>query len=255
MEQSLSAPSPSNSSNRKVKRWVMTRFTFLFGPSGSASWPSRPAQSPSFSCRRSPNRSKPRDSGEGPLAAAFHASGSRAHDLRVRARQIPPERGGDSAGAGRAEAPAAVGGRPSGKIWRDVVCSSLVVVLVVTAALLVAVIYDGVALAAGAWVAPASEKMRADPLPGDAKTLQLGEKVATVNCVPCHGSHFKGDGPVATTLNPRPADWTSTRVQDQTDGELFWKISAGRGAMPSWKHLSEKERWAVVRFIKSLRAS
>lgn len=175
----------------------MTRFTFLSGPSGSASWPSRPTRSPSFRCQRSSNRSKS---------------------------------------------------------WRDVVCSSPVVPVVATAALLVAAISHGVARAAGAWVAPASEKTRPDPLPGDARTLDLGEKVAKVNCVPCHGSHFKGDGPAATTLNPRPADWTSKRVQDQTDGELFWKISAGRGAMPSWKHLSEKERWAVVRFIKSLRA-
>ena len=131
---------------------------------------------------------------------------------------------------------------------------SLVVVLVTTAALLVAAAHGGVALAAGAWVAPASEKTRADPLPSDAETLALGEKVAQVNCVPCHGSHFKGDGPAATTLTPRPADWTSARVQNQSDGELFWKISEGRGAMPSWNHLSEKERWAVIRFIKSLRA-
>ena len=138
------------------------------------------------------------------------------------------------------------------KMWRAVVCSSLVVALVTTALLLAAVIHDGVALAA--WETPASEKARRDPLPSDAKTLELGERVAKVNCAPCHGSHFKGDGPAGATLSPKPADWTSTRVQDQTDGELFWKISEGRGAMPSWKHLSEKERWAVVRFIKSLRA-
>ncbi len=127
--------------------------------------------------------------------------------------------------------------------------------IVATAALLVAAIYDGVALATEAWVAPASEKARMDPLPRDANTLALGEKVAKANCAPCHGSHFKGDGPAATTLNPKPADWTSARVQHQTDGELFWKISAGRGAMPSWKHLSENERWAVIRFIKSLKAT
>ena len=72
------------------------------------------------------------------------------------------------------------------------------------------------------------------------------------NCVPCHGETFKGNGPAAIALNPKPADWTSPRVQDQGDGELFWKISTGRGAMPSWKHLPERERWAVLRFIKTL---
>ncbi len=78
--------------------------------------------------------------------------------------------------------------------------------------------------------------------------------MAGANCRPCHGPRFKGDGPAAIALNPKPADWTSARVQGQTDRELFWKISTGRGAMPPWKHLSEKERWAVIRFIKSLKS-
>jgi mono/diheme cytochrome c family protein len=114
------------------------------------------------------------------------------------------------------------------------------------------VLLGSAALAQGPWVAPASEKSRKSPLPADAKTLELGARVAQVNCVPCHGQRFKGDGPAAAALNPKPADWTSPRVQDQTDGELFWKISHGRGAMPPWNNLPERERWAVVRFIKSL---
>jgi mono/diheme cytochrome c family protein len=48
------------------------------------------------------------------------------------------------------------------------------------------------------------------------------------------------------------ADWTSKKVQVESDGEIFWKISTGRGAMPSWKHLPEAERWALVRYIRSL---
>jgi hypothetical protein len=42
-------------------------------------------------------------------------------------------------------------------------------------------------------------------------------------------------------------------VQGQTDGELFWKISNGRGAMPPWKHLPEMERWRIVNYIRYLR--
>jgi mono/diheme cytochrome c family protein len=63
----------------------------------------------------------------------------------------------------------------------------------------------------------------------------------------------KGDGAAAAALNPKPADWTSGRVQDEADGELFWKISTGRGAMPPWKHLPENDRWAVLRYIRSLK--
>lgn len=110
-----------------------------------------------------------------------------------------------------------------------------------------------VALAQTPWVAPAIEKEKKNPLPADEKTIAQGEKVAKANCVPCHGATGKGDGAAAAALNPKPADWTSSRVREETDGELFWKISNGRGAMPPWKHLPENDRWAVVRYIRSLK--
>jgi mono/diheme cytochrome c family protein len=56
----------------------------------------------------------------------------------------------------------------------------------------------------------------------------------------------------AVALNPKPADWTSAKVQSESDGEIFWKISNGRGAMPPWKHLAENDRWALIRYIRSL---
>jgi mono/diheme cytochrome c family protein len=102
------------------------------------------------------------------------------------------------------------------------------------------------------WVAPAAEKAKKNPLPADAKTVEQGKKVADINCVSCHGSKGKGDGVAAAALNPKPADWTSKAVQGEPDGEIFWKISTGRGAMPAWKHLPENERWALVRYIRSL---
>jgi hypothetical protein len=53
-------------------------------------------------------------------------------------------------------------------------------------------------------------------------------------------------------LNPKPKNLAGKAVQVQTDGELFWKISEGRGAMPTWKSLPEKDRWSLVRYIGSL---
>ena len=102
------------------------------------------------------------------------------------------------------------------------------------------------------WAAPASEKAKKNPMPADKKSVEQGEKVAKVNCVSCHGSHGKGNGPAAVALNPKPADWTSKRVQDEPDGEIFWKVTNGRGAMPSWRHLPENDRWALVRYIRTL---
>ena len=102
------------------------------------------------------------------------------------------------------------------------------------------------------WEAPAAEKAKKNPSPSDAKTVEQGKKVAQINCASCHGAMGKGDGVASAGLSPKPADWTSKTVQAESDGEIFWKISTGRGAMPSWKHLPEAERWALVRYIRSL---
>jgi mono/diheme cytochrome c family protein len=102
------------------------------------------------------------------------------------------------------------------------------------------------------WEAPAAEKAKKNPLPADPKMVEQGKKVAEINCVSCHGPKGKGDGLASAALTPKPADWTSKKVQAESDGEIFWKISTGRGAMPSWKHLPENERWALVRYIRSL---
>jgi mono/diheme cytochrome c family protein len=111
---------------------------------------------------------------------------------------------------------------------------------------------ESAAQVSGPWVAPDSAKAKKSPLPSDKTTAERGEKVAKVNCVSCHGDKGKGNGPAAVALNPKPADWTSVRVQKESDGEIFWKITTGRGPMPSWRHLSENDRWAVVRYIRTL---
>jgi mono/diheme cytochrome c family protein len=123
----------------------------------------------------------------------------------------------------------------------------------VAVTLLTSLSLAGAALAQGPWVAPASEKTKKNPVPNDKKVIEQGEKIAKINCTSCHGPSGKGNGPAAVALTPKPADWTSSRVQDESDGELFWKISNGRGPMPPWKHLPENDRWAVIRYIRSLK--
>ena len=101
------------------------------------------------------------------------------------------------------------------------------------------------------WTAPAAEKEIKNPLPRGTG-IPEGKQVFETNCVICHGPAGKGDGPVGAALNPKPVDLTAKAVQAQSDGDLFWKISTGRGAMPSWQTLSEKDRWSLVQFIRSL---
>ena len=120
-----------------------------------------------------------------------------------------------------------------------------------TAAVAVAAVlaFGGYAWAQGPWAAPAAEKAKKSP-GGNAAN---GKKLADVNCVSCHGASGKGDGPAAAALTPKPADWTSAKVQSESEGELFWKISNGRGPMPPWKHLPDKDRWDLVAYVKSLK--
>jgi mono/diheme cytochrome c family protein len=122
--------------------------------------------------------------------------------------------------------------------------------LTTAAAVLVLALAAGpAAWAQGEWKAPADARAAKNTVKGvgDAK------KLVDTNCVPCHGAGGKGDGPAAAALPIKPADWTSDKVQKQSDGELFWKISNGRGAMPPWKSLPEKDRWELVNYIRTLK--
>ena len=73
-------------------------------------------------------------------------------------------------------------------------------------------------------------------------------------CVVCHGDTGGGDGPAAQTLRRKPADFTDVhRMGHITDGELYWKMTTGRGDMPSWQTgLSETERWQLVSYLRVL---
>ena len=130
--------------------------------------------------------------------------------------------------------------------------------LTVVAAAAVLVVGAGtmVAWAQGEWKAPADAKNAKNPRAdkkNDKKEMAEAKKVADTNCASCHGPEGKGNGPAAAALPPpKPADWTSAKVTSQADGELFWKITNGRGAMPPWKHLPEKDRWDLVNYIRSL---
>lgn len=106
---------------------------------------------------------------------------------------------------------------------------------------------------AGAWIAPAEARKLRNAVAANESSIAAGKKVYQANCLACHGAKGVGNGDAGANLTPRPADLTSTIVQMQTDGELFWKITNGRTPMPSWEQtLSEEDRWNVVNYIRTL---
>jgi mono/diheme cytochrome c family protein len=111
------------------------------------------------------------------------------------------------------------------------------------------------ALAASSdWRAPTVAANRPNPVPVNANTIALGQKLYVANCFGCHGPEGKGNGPGAAALEKKPAN-LGARIKEtgEKDGELFWKMSEGRGFMVRWKvtPLSETQRWALVNYIRA----
>jgi Cytochrome c. len=106
---------------------------------------------------------------------------------------------------------------------------------------------------AGPWVAPERASHRENPLPPTTDALKRGHNLFHRDCEPCHGTAGHGDGMLAASLLPRPADLASKQVQSQSDGAFFWKMTEGRGVMPK-ATLGESEKWAVIDYLRTLAA-
>ena len=100
---------------------------------------------------------------------------------------------------------------------------------------------------------PPSADAIKNPLKDDGTSTTAGKLIYVKYCVTCHGDKGKGDGIAAPGLPKRPADHTSSFVQSQTDGALYWIISAGNNPMPTYKKtLTPTQRWQVVNYIRTL---
>ena len=105
------------------------------------------------------------------------------------------------------------------------------------------------------WKAPARAATKKNPVASDDKSIAAGKAAYVGNCLACHGKTGKGDGPSAPGLEKHPGDLTSAKVQDQTDGELFWKVTTGRKPMPAYeKTLTDEQRWQVVNYLRTFKS-
>ncbi len=92
--------------------------------------------------------------------------------------------------------------------------------------------------------------------------LPLGMEVYELRCQGCHGVEGDGQGPASKFLDPKPRNFTkgvfkfrSTPGKDSlpTDSDLYLTITHGLWgtAMPAWYSISDKERIAVIQYIKN----
>jgi mono/diheme cytochrome c family protein len=94
-----------------------------------------------------------------------------------------------------------------------------------------------------------------NPVTADQVSIERGAELFKINCVLCHGTEGKGDGPVASHLQNKPFDLTSFPIHSFSDGGIFFVISTGvPGKMPALnENLTERERWDVVNYVRTLK--
>lgn len=82
-----------------------------------------------------------------------------------------------------------------------------------------------------------------------------GLEVFTTHCVVCHGERGKGNGPIAASMNPRPADLTNpARIAALSGDSLAQIIAKGRGAMPGMEaSLTPEKVRAVITYVRTLK--
>lgn len=119
----------------------------------------------------------------------------------------------------------------------------------------------------GAWrevFEPQAVSVSAMTIPPGPQLVERGREVYEAHCVGCHGPQGDGNGRAATFLSPRPRNFTLGVFKFRTtpsgslpnDGDLYRTVTRGVRwtAMPTWHEMGDKERLAVVAYIKTFSA-
>jgi mono/diheme cytochrome c family protein len=90
--------------------------------------------------------------------------------------------------------------------------------------------------------------------------VTTGERIYRENCAACHGEKGDGKGPEVQRFKTKPRDFTAGIYKFRStpsgslpmDEDIFRTISRGVSGtgMLAQVHLSEKERWAVIEYLK-----
>ncbi len=99
------------------------------------------------------------------------------------------------------------------------------------------------------WIVPDDQKNVTNPSAYSLDNVKKGKTLYMTNCKSCHGDPGKNNG---LPLVPHPPDITTDVMQMNSDGELFYKITHGRGGMPQFETtISEDDRWRLINFIRN----
>lgn len=99
------------------------------------------------------------------------------------------------------------------------------------------------------WQVSAAKKTVKNPVAASAAVVEKGKSLYNTHCKSCHGDPGKNNG---LPLQPKPTDPASAQYQAQTDGEMFYKMMTGRGAMPKFADvISETDKWSIIHYVRT----
>jgi mono/diheme cytochrome c family protein len=90
-----------------------------------------------------------------------------------------------------------------------------------------------------------------NPIAPTDSSLAIGRRYFAINCTVCHGDTGMGNGP-ATRYGMPGISIVTDMTKGRSDGYIWGVIRNGRGLMPSYNRIEEKERWDVVNYVRAL---
>ena len=84
--------------------------------------------------------------------------------------------------------------------------------------------------------------------------ILTGKRSYQKACVYCHGEQADGEGLMKTSMIVLPPSLLTQKARDMSDAHLYHIIHDGQGMMGGYYQQirSEKDRWALVNYIRSL---
>ena len=104
------------------------------------------------------------------------------------------------------------------------------------------------------WVIPSGYAVMANPLPADEAVIRAGQLAYDRKCAVCHGKTGQGDGPRGKMSKTFPGDFSGSKFQSFSEGEMFYQTKFGRREMPAYeKKSSDTEIWSMVHYMRKLK--
>ena len=95
-----------------------------------------------------------------------------------------------------------------------------------------------------------------NPFQGEfsAELIGIGKRQYDKACIYCHGATGDGQGAVAKKMTVRPLSLLTDKAISYSDGRIYHIIHEGQGLMGAYRKQvrGEKERWALVNYIRML---